>query len=253
MLRSLIYWVQATGLAQQQPGPQNSRRPLELTQWGQLIQNHDPFLEDAGTLWLIHLLLASNRYGASFWYWAFNELPLREFTEDRLLQEIQAYLIESGIEKFSDSSLKKDARVFRRTYLPADSTDRNQFAEDSLDCPLATLGLLRSSALPGRYRFQVGLHRNLPLLVFAYALFRFRESTGDEQVVLGMDDLRWAPLSPGRLFCLDTSNLVEYLEELQRRTGLVTLVRTAGLNTVHLSQDRGSIGLLTDYYAEQGL
>lgn len=253
MMRSIVYWVQATNLAQQQPGQQAGRRSLQLTEYGQLILTHDPFLEDDATLWLLHLHLASNRYGASFWYWAFNEFRLREFTEEGLLQEIQAFLVERGVEKFSESSLKKDVRCFRRTYLPADSTDRSQFAEDSLDCPLDTLGLLRASALPGRYRFQVGPHRNLPLLIFAYALFRFRELTVPEQVVASLDDLRWAPLSPGRLLCLDTSSLAESLEELQRQTGLVSLVRTAGLNTVHLKQDRRSVDFLNDYYTEAGL
>jgi hypothetical protein len=221
---------------------------MRLTEIGELVHIHDPFLEDVGTLWLLHIELASNQPTATFWYWAFNEFPPREFTEDQLLQGIEQYLLEREI-RVAPRSLKKDARCFIRTYLPAREGSRKALSEDFLDCPLSQLGLLREGISPGQYRFHVGEHRNLPLELFAYTLYRFRERLHPEEVVLTLEDLRWAPLSPGRLLCLDNRALLERLEELEHRTSRVHLVRTAGLNMVTLEGGVRACDLLDEYYA----
>lgn len=251
MLRALIYWIQATNLAEPASG-QSRPRPLRLTEVGELVRSHDLYLEDIGTLWLLQIELASNQALASFWYWVFNQFPQREFNEDRLIQEVQQFLSEQGAASISPQSLKKDVRCFLRTYLSSTRSERGVTYEDALDCPLSGLGILRAGAMPGRYRFHVGSHRSLPLLIFAYALFRFREQTGPEEVVLALEDLRWAPLSPGRLLCLDSATILEYIEELQHRTPYASLIRSAGLNMVALERDRKAVELLQAYYSNVG-
>lgn len=249
MLKALLYWLQATNLVRAVATEGRSRLPLRLTEIGELIYACDPYLEDMGTLWLLHIELASNNPLATFWYWVFNEFPQRDFTEERLVQGIGQFLLEQGSAEVALQSLKKDARCLLRTYLPSRSRERKVLAEEMLDCPLVLLSLLRDGALQGQYKFQVGQHRNLPLSLFAYALYRFRERTRQDEVVLALEDLRWAPLSPGRLLCLDTRVIVDYLEELEHRTSAAHLTRTAGLNMVMLQSDLRAIDLLKEYYA----
>ncbi len=248
MLKSLLYWLHATNLVTSQPTGARSRRPLRFTEIGEIVHAYDPYLEDIGTLWLLHIELASNRALATFWYWAFNEFPQRDFTEERLLRSNDQFLLEQEALAVAVHSLKKDARCFLRTYLPSRGSERKSFSEDTLDCPLALLGLVREGALPGLYKFHVGQHRNLPLDIFAYALYRFREQARPDDVVLALEDIRWAPLSPGRLLCLDTRAILDYLEEFEHRTSRPLLVQTAGLNMVTLERGVQATDLLREYY-----
>jgi hypothetical protein len=248
MLKALTYWLQATNLVRTQATGDRYRLPMRLTEIGELVDAHDPFLEDAGTLWLLHVELASNQRLATFWYLAFNEFPQRDFTEDRLVQGVEQFLLDNGMPGVACHSLQKDARCFVRTYLPTRDRGHKIISEDTLDCPLSLLGLVREGLFTGQFRFNFGQHRNLPPELFAYTLYRFRERTCPDEVVLALEDLRWAPLSPGRLLCLDNRALLEFLEELEHRTSKVHLVRTAGLNMVTLEGGIQACDLLREYY-----
>lgn len=248
MLQAISYWIQATNLVKRESKRYSAKSPLSLTPLAELIVRHDPYLEDPGTLWALQIELASNSSTATFWYWAFNMFPQREFTEDRLAQSIKQYLDEQGISKVAESSLHKDGRCFLRTYVPSRDRGKNRPIDDSLDCPLSVLGLVRETPLGGRYKFQIGHHNSLPTDLFAYALYRFKEHTSPDDVVVSLEDVRWAPLSPGRLLCLDMRAILDYLEELEFKTSHVRVIRTEGLNMVSLSSSVASTDLLEEYY-----
>lgn len=249
MLKSLIFWLQATNLVQTIPSGRVASRQLQLTPLARLIWERDPYFEDIKTLWLLHIELSSNRPLATFWYWVFNEFTQREFTEERLVQGIQHFLEENEAKQVATSSLLKDARCFLHTYIPPDDKKQKLFEYDTLECPLASLGLLRKSAVPGHYKFQVGPHRNLPTSLFAYSLYRFRDTTRVGEITLSLEDLRWAPFSPGRLLCLDMHTISQYLEEIEHLTSYARVIRTAELNMVTLRRSVQALDLLTEYYA----
>ena len=252
MLRSILYWVQATDLVRPATDGPKFRRPLELTRVGGLVKTHDPYLEDLVTQWIIHLQLASNMSLATFWYWVFNEFAGREFTEDRLVDGMSRYISERGASSVNITSLKKDARCFLRTYLGSGSVKKAAEIEDNLDSSLAHLALIREIAIPNVYKIQVGPRPDLPLPVFAYTLLRFRETMRSDQEVLNLEEFRWAPLSPGRLLCLDTDSILEFVESLHQGHQYIRLTRTAGLNTVTVERDVRSFDLLADYYGIEG-
>jgi len=248
MLKSLLYWLQATNLVQAVPAKGGSRSPLRPTRLAKLVCAYDPYFEDLGTLWLLHIELAANCPMATFWYWAFNEFARHECTEEQLVHGVQHFLEAHEAPAFAVSSLHKDARCFLRTYVPWHSQGRPNPPEDTLDSPLIWLGLLRESAVPGHYTFQIGPHKNLPMWLFAYTLYRFKERTKPEEVVFSLEDLRWASLSPGRLLCLDKRALFMYLEELEHQTSYAHLLHTAGLNIVTFDESIEAFDMLTAYY-----
>lgn len=85
MLKSLVYWLQATNLVTATQVRSTSKPPLTLTPLAELILEKDTYYEDLRTLWLLHIQLCSNRELVTFWYWVFNHCPQCEFTEERLL------------------------------------------------------------------------------------------------------------------------------------------------------------------------
>lgn len=235
MLKALIYWLRATNLVKAKRIKGKSKPNLELTPLARLIWGNDPYFEDIRTLWLLHIELCSNRELATFWYWIFNECSQREFTEEKLIQNIQNYIDENGAKKVSASSLSKDIHCLIRTYVSSDDK-RDNFNFDSINCPLTSLGLIRRSAIPGHYKFVIGEHANLSSKLFTYALYRFRDSGRVGGNAFSFEDIRWAPLSPGRIFCLDMHSILQYLEEIEHHTPYLHITRTAELNVVTLEE-----------------
>lgn len=235
MLAAIRYWIQATGLAGPSGRRIGGRVPLAWTELAQLVFRHDPFLEDVATLWLLQLELASNRDLATFWYWAFNEYGDVQFADDDLVSGFVDYVGSLGCALPNERSVRKDVGVFLRTYRRSPSQG-DGILEDSLDCPLAALGLIEDARGAKPLAFSVGAKSNLPLSLVAYATLRYRALARPGAEVISLDELRWAPHSPGRLLLLDTRTLAESIDAIEVRTegGWLRLSHTAGLGNVHL-------------------
>ena len=69
MVASIRYWLQAARLIER------TQEGWDFTEVGTYLfddDGEDPYLEDEGTIWLIHWLLASNPELATSWWWFFN-------------------------------------------------------------------------------------------------------------------------------------------------------------------------------------
>jgi hypothetical protein len=134
MLSAIRYWCQATQLT-----TPSERSVLDITPLGSALLRNDPYLEDSGTLWIIHHELASNKSKATFWYWMFNELDTDEIDEDSAVEAFQQWLMRNypEIESVSEQSIRKDWSCFLRTYT---SARRNELW-DEMQSPLASLQL----------------------------------------------------------------------------------------------------------------
>ena len=244
MLDSLRYWMQATGLAE--PSKQNSSGPIPLitTELANLIFNNDPYFEDSVSLWLIHIELSSNKTFATMWYWLFNEYGVRDFDKERVANSLKEAIQQDPPR---DDYLKHDFLCFIRTYLP--STERNGFSSMEMECPLASLGLVRHSGTPDMFRFSIGNKKDMDNVVFAYTLYKFYETQKMKAQTLSLEDIRYSPFSPGRLLCLDNRSISERLEEMQSGPdNLVEVNRTAGLNSVFLNQKITAMDIVAKYY-----
>jgi hypothetical protein len=139
--------------------------------------------------------------------------------------------------------------VFLRTYVPAASS-RGDIAEDTLDCPLAELGLITQPGGGGAYRFQRGTQRGLPDGILLYAVVQFWESFAPAAETLALNDLARQPGSPGRLFKIDESSLVERLEGIEELTeGKLSYGETAGLRQLYRHERMTPAKALTEAYA----
>ena len=89
MVRSIRHWGLMTGiLAEDAQQPNNRGRHIRPSALGALLFEDaglDPYLEEPGTLWLLHWNLASRPDGPTTWYWAFNRLNEPEFTKERVI------------------------------------------------------------------------------------------------------------------------------------------------------------------------
>ena len=154
MVSSICHWGMVTGMLAEASGRCGGGRgwPLQPTELGtRLLRDDgwDPFLEGPGTLWLLHWQIASRPEGATTWWWVFNQFPGTVLARGEILEALQTLGFQRGWTRVTGASLKRDVDVFLRTYAPQGR--RNTVLEDTLDCPLAELGVVRASSRDQTY------------------------------------------------------------------------------------------------------
>ncbi len=251
MVDSIRYWCEALGLLRVDGRTrQASLEPLGALLFGKNRREKgvDPYLEDPATLWLLHWQLASRPDLASTWYLAFTCWNRSLFTRDQLAKWILEIARQSTATKSSPSSIKRDVDVFLRTYIPAQE-DRRRPLEDSFDCPLGELGLLRQLD-DGFYQFYQGPKPSLPEAVLAFALITFWNDVAPQQETLNVERLLYDPGSPGAAFKLTDKALVAMLEQLPADSGM-RYDETAGLRVLLRTKKKcfqDPARLLEDHY-----
>ena len=143
MVKSLRYWLLATGLTIEEISKEDKKRHQKLTDgFGQIIFNNDRFLEETGTLHLIQYKLASNKKDATSWYFFFNKFNMNEFTKEDFIIEMNKYLAEEKETVPATSSIADDFTCIINTYLSRAKTQQKEIdSENNIDCPLGELGL----------------------------------------------------------------------------------------------------------------
>jgi hypothetical protein len=252
MVDSIKYWCLATQVLEINPEIRNNRgRYLRPTPLGNKIfldgDGWDRYLEDEGTLWLLHYLLATNPEWATTVYYAFNEMPGLEFTRNALERSLIKLDTRISKRRTSENTIRRDLNVFIRMYAGSHNASRASI-EDSLDCPLAELGLVHEEPTQRTYAFSRGPKDSLPDAVVFYAIWNYAQDKG-EQRTFTFDELAYRPLGPGRVFKLDEPSLAERLEHLAELTaGALQLTETAGYRQVLITEDIKPMKVLDDYY-----
>ena len=252
MVASIRYWSLATGVledTERQTGER--RRTIRVSDFGKKLlsdRGWDPYLEDDASLWLLHWSLVTNRERATTWYFVFNILREPEFTRASLLNELNRVAEENKWERFSKSTLESDIACFIRTYVSV-KRGVTSTLEDSLDCPLTTLGLLHTDEKGERFRFNGRAKASLPAAIFAYALADFWYTHKDTQNTLSVREIVHGTGSPGRAFRIDEDTVLSYLDNIANvSNGAFVFEDNALVRQVVRKNDIKPLSILTRYY-----
>lgn len=248
MVHALRFWMQATGLAEERL---EGRFVQRLTNFGEQVWQYDPFLEDEGTLWLIHYYLACSIEQATTWYWFFNHYAPISFTDEQMLEALSQWVVTTENERqVARGSLQKDVACFLRTYL----TDlRPNTPENLIESPLAKLGILvqATNGAEKRYYFQrfSGIH--LDPLVLLYVLVERQEAVRPTTAEVTLNRVLQEPMNVGRVFNLTTATLTDLIANLNRQhlDWQIRFTRTSGLDQLTLP-GIGKTEILQRYYQE---
>lgn len=241
MVKALRYWLQAVGLTKE---PTSGKREQRLTEFGELVRQHDPYLEELGTLWLLHYHLAKNSEEATAWYFFFNEFKFTEFDRDDFVRQLAAYVRIEG-EDASERSLEDDFNCIINTYLPrSKASPEKAQPESNIDCPLGELGLIDIADKKKRTFRKVAPSKDVlhPLIVLAIIL----DQAGENKEVK-ISAIQNDKLNAGKVFNLDIIALTAILSELERMQ-LIKVVRTAGLDVIKIKTQLDFAGCVQEYY-----
>lgn len=246
MVRAIRFWGLAAGLIEPDSASRLRRKPIERTSFGDRLfadQGWDPWMEDPGTLWLLHWRLLATPCQLPVWWLAFNEFHPIEFTDDDLEDAVAAQLDANADWKTPHrSSVAKDVSALLRTYAPQERTKRTSI-DDVLDCPLRELNLIRRATAPGRYRFILGTKPTLPSEVATAAALEYAAETVTGSKSIAVSRLAQDPGSPGKAFKLNEMELLAALEPMVRRRKRLQLTSGTG---AHVFSWSGSPAVLAN-------
>ena len=253
MVRAIRYWCAAYKVLEERPSEQNPRlRDVVPTDFGlQLLADDgwDPYLEDPGSLWLLHWHLLRPPCRAPAWWAIFNSQRSPEFSDDALLRELRRFRDERDWDDVVDNSLDKDVRCLLRMY--GSVTQGRDLLEDSVDSPFAELELIRP--VPGATRewsINAGPKRSLPDEIVVFACLDYAH-TAQTSRLIGVAGLARNQGSPGRAFALTETALGDALARYAESHAVsIGLTNAAGNLQLSLPEDlaEAKAAVLERYY-----
>lgn len=229
MVKALRYWLQAVGLTEE---PNSGKRVQTFTPLGQSVFTNDRYIEELGTLYLLHYRLSSNKTDATAWYYFFNEFTMSEFSRDDFVEFLQRRIrMEDSDAAVAIRSLNDDFSCIINTYLPRYKTSPNRVApESNIDCPFGELGLIDILSKEKKtYRKAIPVASTISPWV---ALAIIVDQAGESKEI-SLNELLTAPCNIGKTLNLDAISMLDVLYQIER-IGKIKINRTAGLDVIHI-------------------
>ena len=230
MVASMRHWATATGIIKEG----ETSNALVTTALGKLLfspEGLDPYMEHPTSLWLIHWQL-SGRPEKTTWFWGFNNFPGATFERDRFVKGLEKIAKDRAWVRVATTTIRRDVECFVRTYVARQAFGQAS-PEDTLESPLAELGLIKAVGKRDGFRFVRGPKSTLGDGVFLYALIDFWGRFSPAASTLSFEAIAHEPGSPGRVFLLDENDVADRLLDLEEFTqGAFRWSETAGLKQV---------------------
>jgi len=256
MVHSIKFWAESAQIIEQE-------KPLiyHVTTFGQQLlghEGHDPFLEDARTLWLLHWKIATNPNPIFFWQQLLNFWHRAEFSESEILPFFEK--IAGGANSRSQSTLEQGYRVFVNSYV-ATRGRKGEVAEDNLDSPLVELDLVRrigdrraaeSEVRESIYAFNLDDKPGVTPELFAYCLHDFWAAQPNQNKTMPFNMITAGAGSPGQIFKLPEFVVRRHLDLLKQVTaGTYSFEESATIQQAMRKKEPKAEALLDAVYAVQ--
>lgn len=240
MVTSIKFWLRAFNIMTGND---------EITDFGKTLladNGSDPFLEDDASLWLLHYQIVKSNI-ASAYSLIFNELRREklQFNKDQFESFIKRKAEDIKGLNFNSKTVRDDFDVFRKMYL-ATSSDVKK-TEDSFSGLLSDLQLLGVSGRGKDEYFTIenSEREDIPVEVFLFAILD-NEQIGN---AVSLSSLENDPDSPGAIFALNRSSIVQKILEAEKRFDWLTYRDHAGIKELQFKNKPASLEVLANYYA----
>lgn len=241
MVKALRYWLQAVKLTSE---PASGKKEQSFTEFGQVVFENDPYIEEMGTLWLLHYQLASNKDYATAWYYFFNEFKATEFSKEDFVKQLSNYIRMNG-EEVSERSLEDDYTCIINTYVSRMKSNPEKVQpESNIDCPFGELGLIDIANKKDKLYRKATPKKDMihPLVVLAVIV---DQANGKDEIKISA--IQNDPCNAGKVFNLDIITLTALLYKIELM-GYIKVIRTAGLDVIRITKDLSFIECVKLYY-----
>ena len=234
MVASIRYWMRAF----------NMTKNDELTPLATYLldtdKGKDPFIEDLGTLWLLHFMLVSSEE-ATLYNWLFVRLQKERkiFDRQNVVSFVHRLMVEDGKQSiYNENTVKKDIGVLLQNYvLPQKSK-----ALDDYSALLIDLDLIRTT--DGKtYVFNIEGKRQIPWEIFLYAIITMKGKDNTVSYDL-LQDI-------GLMFCMNDMEVIDMCKTIEsHKENHVRYSDTAGIRQLQFIDELNSEDILNEYYGK---
>lgn len=244
MVSAIRYWFKAFGL-----------NCDSETNWiADYILNSDtgkdPYVEDLGTLWLLHFLLVYSEEATLYnMFFIDFQKERRVFERSHMVSFVKRKMIEAQkYSLFNENTVKKDVGVLLLNYcLP-----RNPQSNEDFSTLLMDLDLLRQYdkdddiEKQNKYFFNVEGKRQVTPEIFLFALLLSKDVEDKSIPYETMSEL-------GLIFCMSDLEVIDMLKLLSERySDALTYSDVAGIRQLQFTKQMDAKQVLDTYY-EQGV
>ena len=239
MVLSIQFWMNAFGIYEED----------EISEFGNNIFSNDgfdTFLEDEGSLWLLHYKLLSKNYSSIYKLAFINFRKTRissEFTSKQLEDFISKLLISDGI-NFSQKSIENDVKVFIRNYVSLYKKGAKSLEDDfsSLLINLGIISIVPDSHIEGLQVFKLlyNAKENLPSEVLLFSIL----DSFDGEMSIAVNDIQ---NEISDLFLCNREGTEAKLIELQDN-GYIVYKDDSGRKEIQIKNKLNKWDVLKNYY-----
>ncbi len=244
MVKALRYWLQAVGLTYE---PAKGKRNQNFTELGKMVFEHDTYIEELGTLYLLQYCLASQKEEATAWYFFFNEFSMSEFSREDFVDALQKYIkMHADENDYAIRSLNDDFQCIINTYLPRYKTNPGRVSpENNIDCPFGELGLV--DVLNKRKKTY---KKSIPSsgTINPYVALAVIVDNAGTRKEISLNELLTAPCNIGKVFNLDSITMLDVLYRIEK-LGLIKINRTAGLDVIMIQEELSFFDCVGRFYS----
>lgn len=207
MVRSINYWLKSFGLIN------NNNEISQLAKLLFLEEKLDSYLENEGTLWLLHYNLCKTNYSSIYkliFSTYFSDKATLDFSENQIINFINRQLSNKQHKIIAEKTLNSDFKVFLRTYVLPSKNEKT--VEDDFSAPLISLNLIsntgrKNSVNQPVYRVNKDIQQSISAEIFAYCLIDEFSS----ELSISFEKIKQ---SIGDYFCLSNEGLELMIDKL---------------------------------------
>ncbi|MEX0778780.1 MAG: DUF4007 family protein [Balneolales bacterium] len=243
MVSSIRYWLKSFGLTD------NNDNLVGLADYIFGAKGKDPFIEDIGTLWLLHYqLIVTGK--ASLYSIIFNQFRKEkpDFTKAKLHSFAKRKCLESD-SNYTENTVDSDIAVFLKNYVKPKEGKIN--IEDDYLGLLQDLNLIKQYRLANIddkqtewYKIENEIRDDLPYQLVLYAII----DNNSYSNTISFNELKEGFNSPGSVFALSKNCLFNKIEEIIKNYPQITFSETAGNQVLQIKSKPTQFDVLNGYY-----
>lgn len=246
MVASLRFWGRAFGMLDEKDIPTN------ISQYLLGKEGRDKYLEDLGTIWLLHYyLIKSNR--ASIYSFVFNEFRKEriDFTKEQLHAFLKRKCEEIAPYVYNVNTINTDINVLLRSYLKPHKDEKVEI-EDDYSGVLIDLDLVKhyKQRIDDKtihwYKIEVQDRIDLPYQIVLHTIL---DNYGKQQSIT-FRELLVGVNSPGSVFVLSADGLYNKIQQITSHYKQVVYTETAGNQLLQFKSEMDPKTILNDYYGK---
>lgn len=243
MVSSIRYWMKSFGLVD------DNENLTEMAKYLFSEEGRDPFIEDIGTIWLLHYFLVKNQK-ASIYDIVFNEVRKErtEFTKNQLHLYLKRKCYEVG-SNYNANTIDKDINVLKNNYTKPEKNRKN--IEDDFSRLFIDLNLVEhwrsidsDHNTVDWFKIENQKRYKIPHQVILFVIL----DNQDYGSSISLKDLEIGYNSPGSVFAINSEGLLLKIQEIVDHYPEAVFTDTAGVQVLQFKSKIDKRDVLDDYY-----